>query len=289
MSAVIFKTRGADSSVSGTERPRGAYLAGRITAHGLQLNTLTGLDRARRILPAEFFDSLAFAQRPGAEPTTEVDAFARWAPVASWMHNATLRVIPGPEHTEADSMANARTQGVMETVLNTAIFRGTDAQVLLARIYGSAEDGIFIAEHDRPWLAEIIKVGASIPHEMHRRPQRWQAVAQHLQDIAADPGPALLTCSQGLGLYELAAQETRIGDIENTQQRDAAWDALKQLDATTIWDQSIDAIGASRVNKPWLRLSPATFREQNYGDGYTAQDAVTAADQWNYRRLGIQT
>ena len=286
MSAVIFTTRGATSSVAGAERPRGAYLAGRITAHALQLNMPDGMARARRILPGDFF-GFAHLNQSGPEPITDVEAFARWAPVASMMGEPSLTVIPGPEPEVADSLANARSQGVMETVLNTVTITGKDAQVLLARIYGSAEDGILIAEQDRPWLAGIIDAGTTLPAELHRRRERWELVAQHLQNITDDPGPALLTCSQGLSLHELGAQATGIFDGATTQERDLAWETFSGLDATTVWDQSIDAIAAARADKSWLRLSPHTFRERNYGDGFTAQDAVAAADEWRYRKLGF--
>ncbi|SLH39712.1 hypothetical protein [Mycobacteroides abscessus] len=287
MSAVIFATRDATSTVAGTERARGAYLAGRIAAHGLGLNTLEGMERARRILPDEFF-GFVLLKRSDSESISEVEAFARWAPVAAMMGAAAVRVVPGPELNLAESLANARTQGLMETVLNTAIFRGTNAQVLLARIDGSAEDGIFITEQDRPWLAGIISDGASLPGALHGRHDQWDVVARHLQDIDANPGPALLLCSQGRSLHELGAQENGIFDIKDAQERDRAWDAFSGLLDTTVWDQCIDAITGSRADKPWLRLSPKTFRERNYGDGFTAQDAVAAADAWWYRKLGIQ-
>lgn len=130
-----------------------------------------------------------------------------------------------------------------------------------------AEDGILIAEHDRPWLAEIINAGTSLPRELHRRRDRWAPVAEHLHNIAA--------------------QCTGIFDIADTRDRDTAWEALSNLDATTVWDQYINAIATARIDKPWLRLSPNTFRECNYADGFTAQDAVDAADAWRYRKLGF--
>jgi hypothetical protein len=177
--------------------------------------------------------------------------------------------------------AHSRTQGVMETVLNTAIASGADAEVLLARIHGSAEDGILIAEQDRGWLATLIGDGA-VDGGLLGGPSRdrWAGLAAQLADIDTAPGPALLTCSQGRSIAELGAQATGIVDIDDEEQREAAWERWTALGPVQLWDRSIDAISAERVDKPWLRLAPHTFRSRNYADGFTAHDAVVAADDW---------
>lgn len=293
MSAITVTMRDRTAHVPGAERSRGALLAAEITGRALGLDTELGRNRADRILPRSYFEFsaigaaprnvLKFAmQRADAARETSVGRFARWAVVAEMFDGEGIVVAIGRQAYSIPSIrAHAWTQGVMETVLNTAIASGADAEVLLARIHGSAEDGILIAERDRGWLATLIGDGA-VDGGLLGGPSgdRWAALAAQLADIDTAPGPALLTCSQGRSIAELGSQATGIFDIDDDEQRDAAWESWTALDPVQLWDRSIDAITAERVDKPWLRLSPETFRDCNYADGFTAHDAVAAAADW---------
>jgi hypothetical protein len=286
MSAITFTTRDRSVRVSGAERSRGAMLAGQITGRKLGLDTELGMNRARRILPRDFFE-FATMRRMDDRRGTAVEHFASWAVVSGMVGGEGIVVTVDRRAWSIPMIrAYAGTQGVMETVLNTAIAFGADAEVLLARIHGSAEDGVLIAERDRGWLATLIGAGLvdGGPFGGQSR-DRWTAVAAHLDDIDGAPGPALLTCSQGQDLAELGAQAAGIVDIEDEEQREVAWEAWTGLDPVQLWDRSIKEITAERADKPWLRLSPETFRTRNYADGFTAQDAVTAADDWWQRNV----
>lgn len=280
MSAITVAMGDRTAHVPGAERSRGALLAGEITGRELGLDTELGRSRAHRILPRSYFE---FAMHRGdAARGPAIEHFASWTVFAEMFGGEGIVVAIGPMAQSIPAIrAHARTQGVMETVLNTAIASGADAEVLLARIHGSAEDGILIAEQDRGWLTALIGAGAVDGGPLGGQSRdRWTAVAAQLADIDAAPGPALLTCSQGRSIAELGAQATGIFDTDDEEQREAAWESWAALDPVQLWDRCIDAIAAERVDKPWLCLSPQTFRSRNYADGFTAQDAVAAADDW---------
>lgn len=280
MSAITVTMGDRAAHVPGADRSRGALLAGEITGRVLGLDTERGRARADRILPRSYFEFVM--HRGDAARGTSIENFASWAVSADMLGSEGIVVAIGTMAQSIPSIrAHARTQGVMETVLNTAIVSAADAEVLLARIDGSAEDGILIAERDRRWLAALIGAGAVDGGPLGSQSRdRWTAVAAQLADIDAAAGPALLTCSQGRSLAELGAQATGLFDIDDEDQRDAAWESWTALDPVQLWDRSIDALTAERVDKPWLRLSPETFRDRNYADGFTAQDAVAEADDW---------
>lgn len=288
MSAIYCTTRSRETSLPGGERARAMYLIGEITGRALGVDTDRGERRADRILPDDYYPYVRMRRAMDRETRTPVEEFSAWAVTMWLMGQSELRIVPGPSYVIQKSVETATTQSLAETVLNTAIAHGTEAEALLARISGSVEDGMLVRAEDRGWLAQIIAAGTREGQALHPQRQRWSAVAQHLADFVADPGPALITCSQGYSVRDLGAKAAGIPDIADAATREEAWEAWEGVETVEQWDRWIDSIAADRTDKPWLVLTPATFRDKNYAQGYCAGDAVREHDAWWKRNVTDQ-
>ncbi|WP_048896243.1 hypothetical protein [Mycolicibacterium conceptionense] len=288
MSAIYCTTRSRETSLPGGERARAMYLIGEITGRILGIDTDRGERRADRILPDDYYPYVRMCRAMDRETRTPVEEFSTWVATMWLMGQSELRIVPGPSYAIRESVETATTQSLAETVINTAIAHGTEAEALLARISGSVEDGMLVPAEDRGWLAQIIAAGTREGQALHPQRERWSAVARHLADFVADPGPALITCSQGYSVRDLGAKAAGIPDIADAAEREEAWEAWEGVETAEQWDRWIDGIAADRNDKPWLVLTPATFRDKNYAQGYCAGDAVREHDAWWKRNITDQ-
>ncbi|SEC66629.1 Uncharacterised protein (plasmid) [Tsukamurella tyrosinosolvens] len=288
MSAIYCTTRTRETSVPGRERARAMHRISEITARMLELDTDRGDRRAGRILPDDYYPYVRMCRAVDRETRPPVEEFSRWAATMWLMGQSELRIVPGPSYVIRKSVETATTQSLAETVLNTAIAHGTEAEAFLARLSGSVEDGMIVPAEDRTWLAGVITTGVGPGGPLEGAAQRWLAVAFHLADSVADPGPALLTCSQGYSVRDLGAKAAGIWDIKDDAAREEASEQWSELPLDERWDRSIDSIIAARADTPWLVLTPDTFRDKNYAQGYCAADAAREHDAWWKRNVTDQ-
>lgn len=294
MSSIVFAASARSASVPGGERARGAHLVGVVTARVLELDDMPGRYRSKRILPDDFFEMRRLLQRTH-EGQIFSDSFGMWLSTAGMFGDGggQMRITPGSSLDLDLSLEQAETQGAAETALNTAIVYGTDEEALLAHLHGSVEDGIVVPAEHRTWLAGLIRGAFGNPGlaVADGTAARWCSVADLLDDISGAPGAVLVTSSQGRDLASFAGEIEGISAIDDPDLRYQAWEDWRerweQLSADEMFARYIGPIVTARAGKPWLRLEPGTFRIPSYARGYTAQDAVAAADAW-LRRADVQ-
>jgi hypothetical protein len=163
VSRVNFSSKSNSVELRGSER---AYAGGIVT--GVLRGLIHTSDRERL---------MSYAVNPPSYLTT----------VTPQDFESTLSLALGGWNEKFGFRVNGEFIGVWELALNSTIVVGNDVTRLLARMHAQCEIHGWVAEHNRPWLAEIIREGRR--SGLLREGMGWESVADLLAN--GDGGPVV--------------------------------------------------------------------------------------------------
>ena len=160
----------------------------------------------------------------------------------------------------AEVSANGKHFHMLDVSLNTSLMLGSDPVRLLARIHGQCELHCWVDGEHAVWLATIIRSG--LKHRIMRSEMGWDDVIELLE---SKPDIVVLD-------YSVCDRFPNpiVAQWESPQGND--WDAWYSLSEDEQWRLSIQEI---RKRKD-LQLSPDTWSDFCFADGYTAMDLIDA-------------
>lgn len=166
-------------------------------------------------------------------------------------------------------------------ILNTALVVGGDAVKLAARIHGQCEAHAWVAEANRPWLADIAQAGVDAGIFRIARPYErddgtasthligWTQTIAHLRGVAEHPGPVVMSYS----VCESFPNASVLDSDEDGDGSDGgdAEDGERSDDET--WDRCFAKLQA---RDDGLELQPDGWPAYYFDNGVTMMDLVAA-------------
>lgn len=253
MSSVTFTSEHTSAAIRGWERAHAGGVTSDLAAGLLNLRYHAAEVMARTpVCPDYVHDLYRRRTSDRVAPFDFVDSFMTCFHLGGAISPMTFRV-------------DDREATAFQVQLNTAMVVGNDVTRFLARLHAQCELHGWVAEANRPWLADIIDEGRRTG--LMRPGAGWEQVAELLRN--GDGGPVVTWDSGGGSFPDRYECGWEAADGTDDEEAEETWDALPAAERWAL------GVAKLRTDAEW---SPERHSRPHFGGGLTVFDLTRAPD-----------